>query len=94
MKLQGYEGSVEAKTGDRFVDSSGMEWEIVEQVGAGMYSPTGIGGTAVVACRHISGDVTNMWTPHLVEGVGEWCGDSLASEIIRHRRSQCSGKGT
>jgi hypothetical protein len=74
-------GKVKVEVGDRFRDpSSGIEWEIVGFKGH-TYSPVGIGGTPVVACKPLADILPVWWRQWLEEpdGTVDWCGDSVAA---------------
>lgn len=85
MKLTSSYGSIEAVAGERFTDDDGMEWEIVRDTGAYSYSPIGIGGAPIIECRHVGGEPSPIWERYLNDGIGKWCGDSLACAIVRWR---------
>ncbi len=89
VKLTGSAGSVEVAVGDRFTDH-GCEWEVVSFTGGRTYSPSGFGGTPIVRCRAHS-ELDAFWKAYEEpDGCVKWCGDSIASIIIRSQRSALS----
>ncbi|WP_041544374.1 MULTISPECIES: hypothetical protein [Chelativorans] len=83
-RLTGSAGTVEVSTGDRF-HADGVEWEIVGFTGESIYSPSNIGGTPIVRCR-AHPETPPFWARwEEADGTVEWCGDSIASAIIRGR---------
>lgn len=68
--------------GDEFEDN-GMRWRVEAFVGQGMYSPSGFGGTPTLRCRHIAGHLAPGWFRFMKDGCCDWCGDSVASNLMR-----------
>ena len=92
ITLHGSRGSVEAEPGDRFGWWDGTEWEIVGFMGGRIYSPSGLGGTPIVACKHLSGKLGAAQAQSTDEnGLCEWCGDSVASALLRDHRGKAEG---
>lgn len=73
-------GKVAVEIGDRFRDpSSGIEFEITSFKGH-TYSPVGIGGTSVIACKPLADILPTWWRQWLEpDGTIDWCGDSVAA---------------
>ncbi len=85
MLLHHARGQENVEIGDRFEWWDESSWEVVDFVGHGMYSPSGIGGTAIVALRPI-GDVPEHYLRHVEEdGTVRWCGDSVAAGLAQGR---------
>lgn len=85
--LTGSRGTILAKIGDTFRDIWGSAgyatWEIVSFTGHRTYSPSGLGGTPIVRCRVIDGQMPPEWLAYRDEGGAvEWCGDSVASLLL------------
>lgn len=84
FEVEGSLGKVTVRPEQRFwLDD--VWWEIVANVGHGMYSPVGLGGTAVVTCKLISGEPDKRFSA-LKDGLIDWCGDSLATAVISYQR--------
>ena len=82
-RITGYKGSTTVRSGDRFKFSGEPEeWEIVMPTGEVTYSPSGIGGCAVLSCRLVSGAMPKRYAQYATNGVVEFCGDSIASAIL------------
>ena len=85
FKLTGSAGTIEAKAGDRFTWWDGCVWEIIGLESGWNYSPSGIGGCPNVELRLISGDVDPITRRYMDGEKSVWCGDSVASGLIRSR---------
>ena len=92
ITLHGSKGSITPKTGDRFGWWDGTEWEIVGFTGARIYSPSGLGGTPIVVCKHLSGKLDAIHAKYTdADGLCEWCGDSVASALLHDYRGTSEG---
>ncbi len=67
--------------GDEFEDG-GARGRVEEFVGHGMYSPSGLGGTPTIRCRHIAGKLPRLWEQFMKGEFGDWCGDSVAAHLM------------
>jgi len=85
--LTGSAGTITAKIGDRFRwpywSVRAAEWEIVGFPGEYTYSPTGLGGTPTVIARHVGGELEPHEAHWTENGLCEWCGDSVATAMIK-----------
>lgn len=91
-KLTGSAGTVDVEVGQRFEDS-GIQWEVVGFTGQRIYSPSGFGGTPIVKCRALT-EPSDFWKRYQEDdGTVEWCGDSIASIIIRANRLALQPQG-
>lgn len=84
MRVAFSRGEQEVNIGDRFTFLTGDRWEVVKLVANGMYSPSGLGGTPVFACKslddHMPGYIEKYVEP---DGTVEFCGDSIAAALAR-----------
>ena len=90
LRICGYLGETEVRPGDRFrfpYDGGDAEWEIVRQTGSGIYSPSGLGGCAVLACKLVTGSMPQHYERYVEDGLVEFCADSIANAIIRAKAS-------
>lgn len=78
MRLACSRGIVRVATGDCFW-AHGAVWRVELLTSAGIYSPSGLGGTPGIWCRVIHGRPSGLMAKYAdAEGV-EWCGDSVAA---------------
>lgn len=90
MELQCSSGKINAEIGDRFTDHSG-EWEIVSFIDQRAYSPSVLGGAAVVVVKPVSMSMPSWFQEYANEdGTIDFCGDSVAASLLdardgRHR---------
>lgn len=88
MKVAHATGEHDANIGDRVTFYDGSTWEVVRLKGGGMYSPSGLGGTPVFACKPI-GEIPAHYKQYLEEdGTVNMCGDSLAGALAESPQSQ------
>lgn len=87
MKIAHARGEEDVNIGDRFEWWDGSRWEIVSFVGRTVYSPSGIGGTGIVALKAVDDAPANA--KHLkhaeADGTVHWCGDSVAAGLATGR---------
>ncbi|AGH48727.1 hypothetical protein G432_05000 [Sphingomonas sp. MM-1] len=86
FSLTGSAGTIEAKPGDRFIWWDGTEWEIIGLTEGWDYSPAGLGGCPSVALRLVGGDADPITRRFMDGDISVWCGDSVASGLIRSRK--------
>lgn len=84
MKVAHARGVREVNIGDRFTFYSGDSWEVVRLKAVGMYSPSGLGGTPVFACRCLDEHIPVYCEKYVNEdGTVDMCGDSIAGALER-----------
>lgn len=87
VTLHCHQGSIEAEIGDRFGWWDGTEWEIVSLTGERMYSPSGLGGTPIIQCKHLDGKLAGPMLQYTdANGLCEWCGDSVGAALFQDFR--------
>ncbi len=77
--------SVDVQIGDRFRLFDDSEWEVIAFASDRTYSPSGLGGTPIVLCRHIQGAVSRVRAESMVGGIARLCGDSVAQGVALTR---------
>lgn len=89
--VTGYRGTVTVQAGDRFsFDGDTAVWEVVCPTGEVTYSPSGIGGCAVLACRLVLGEPRRGMEKYVHNGMCDFCGDSIATAILWAQRTVVS----
>lgn len=87
VRLVGSRGTIDARQGDAFADlygtAGGGVWIIAGFTNQRIYSPSGLGGTPIVRCKLVQGEMPAHWGEYVdADGCVEWCGDSVASLLI------------
>lgn len=88
MKVHHAQGVHEVEIGDEFDLLMGGRWRVESLVGGGMYSPLGLGGTPVFACRSLDASMPAHARQYVeADGTVHFCGDSIAGALAAAERA-------
>jgi hypothetical protein len=96
MKVACSKGERDVTPGMRWRDLlTGSTWEVVEQTGQGIYSPSGMGGTPTFWCKPVGvlpKEALRWLEDAREDGCVAFCGDSIAAMLIEEIASSAEAE--